>query len=453
MRLGLSFTTAGSWLSPWPIGVPEKTRSETRPRKALPQGSGLGVATHPVAQLSFRIIPTAKTLQQPHRPRPSRALYFHTIYDAAGKLIGEYSTVVASANDAKVSYLTNDHLGSPRVTTDATGQVLSRRDFMPFGEEIPRSNYGSDSTRQKFTGYERDTETGLDFAQARYNSSNLGRFSSPDPMGGGRIQPQSLNRYSYVLNNPLNLVDPTGLECSEANQSGPSDRCIWVSNGEGRYESMWKSSFKKGNDLFDKGFSIIDFREVQPFVLKYIGNNSANPNNTTNLAGLKGKLVTLADDGQFSVFDPDDIIRVDATDDGNMLHHGSQSNSVQIGIGPFSGSYSRDYTNGVPGQEYLGLQIGPSIPPLSVSIISSPGTTSTGIAGNAQACAILCGSVGSPLLNSDGLQFSPAPGFGFGSPQAGAGAGVTLPMSRSGNTYSGPRSIYHPGYYCGNIPY
>ena len=208
MRLGLSFTTAGSWLSPWPIGVPEKTRSETRPRKALPQGSGLGVATHPVAQLSFRIIPTAKTLQQPHRPRPSRALYFHTIYDgdgrrvkkyvpgtgettifvydAAGKQIAEYSTIVADSSSAKVSYLTNDHLGSPRINTDVAGAVTARHDYHPFGEEVTvgrtsHSEYTPDSVRKQFTGYERDGETDLDFAQARLLQNGHGRFVQADP--------------------------------------------------------------------------------------------------------------------------------------------------------------------------------------------------------------------------------------------------------------------------------
>lgn len=67
--------------------------------------------------------------------------------------------------------------------------------------------------RKQFTGYERDDETGLDFAQARYHSYNLGRFSSPDPLmaSAQRTNPQSFNRYSYVLNRPLSLIDPSGM--------------------------------------------------------------------------------------------------------------------------------------------------------------------------------------------------------------------------------------------------
>lgn len=84
---------------------------------------------------------------------------------------------------------------------------------MPFGEEIYRPNYGSDSVRQKFTGYERDNESGLDYAKARMFNSGFGRFSSPDPtlLSLRSDNPQTLNRYSYVLNNPLIYMDPLGL--------------------------------------------------------------------------------------------------------------------------------------------------------------------------------------------------------------------------------------------------
>ena len=139
------------------------------------------------------------------------------VYDASNKLVAEYSTITASQTEAKVSYLTNDHLGSPRITTDSIGKVISRRDFMPYGEEIQRANYGSDSVRNKFTGYERDDEADQDFAEARYYNYNIGRFNSVDPlMASADINsPQTLNRYTYVMNNPLNLTDPTGMSASD----------------------------------------------------------------------------------------------------------------------------------------------------------------------------------------------------------------------------------------------
>jgi len=58
------------------------------------------------------------------------------------------------------------------------------------------------------TSKERYAETGLDNFGARYLSSAQGRFTSPDPLGGELTNPQSLNRYSYVLNNPLRFTDP-----------------------------------------------------------------------------------------------------------------------------------------------------------------------------------------------------------------------------------------------------
>ncbi len=83
------------------------------------------------------------------------------------------------------------------------------------GGRTPQQGYGAgDGVRQKFTLKERDNETGLDYFGARYFASTQGRFSSADPfLASARPpMPQSWNRYSYVLNNPLKLIDPNGLE-------------------------------------------------------------------------------------------------------------------------------------------------------------------------------------------------------------------------------------------------
>jgi RHS repeat-associated protein len=65
----------------------------------------------------------------------------------------------------------------------------------------------------KFTGKERDSESGLDNFGARYDSSSIGRFMSPDPenVGASPDDPQSWNAYAYVMNNPMNSTDPDGL--------------------------------------------------------------------------------------------------------------------------------------------------------------------------------------------------------------------------------------------------
>lgn len=140
------------------------------------------------------------------------------VYDAAGKLVAEYSTIVASTNDAKIAYLTNDHLGSPRINTEAIGNVTARHDYHPFGEEIATGQrtsslgYADDTIRKQFTGYERDNETDLDFAQARMYSNRLARFTVPDMpfIAQEKSNPQTYNLFSYCLNNPYSIVDPDG---------------------------------------------------------------------------------------------------------------------------------------------------------------------------------------------------------------------------------------------------
>lgn len=141
------------------------------------------------------------------------------VYNASGKLVAEYSTVIASQQEAKVGYLTNDHLGSPRINTDQNGSITARHDYHPFGEEIVTSHrtaglgYTSDSVRKQFAGYEKDGETGLDFAQARMYANGLGRFTTTDPIYFQRdmvVDPQRFNLYVYTRNNPLKWIDPDG---------------------------------------------------------------------------------------------------------------------------------------------------------------------------------------------------------------------------------------------------
>jgi len=142
------------------------------------------------------------------------------IHGASGLL----ATIEPTAlNSNGTRYTTPDHLGSPRVVTNSGASVISRHDYMPFGEELGAGVGGrttgmgfpgtSDGLRKRYTGYERDTETGLDFAHSRFYSSSQGRFTSVDSLMGSAIpvKPQSFNRYSYASNSPLTLTDPTGM--------------------------------------------------------------------------------------------------------------------------------------------------------------------------------------------------------------------------------------------------
>jgi RHS repeat-associated protein len=119
---------------------------------------------------------------------------------------------VATYNGSGLLYYGHsDHLGSFRVGSTTTRTVSFDLAYAPFGETYALLN----SPDISFTGQRQDTSTGLYDSLAR-EYSNQGRWSTPDPAGLAAVDlsnPQSWNRYAYVLNNPLRLTDPTGLYC------------------------------------------------------------------------------------------------------------------------------------------------------------------------------------------------------------------------------------------------
>ena len=119
-----------------------------------------------------------------------------------------------------VEYDDVDAVGSVRAVTDAQGQVVARHDFLPFGEEVVPQT----AEKKLFTGQERDFETGQDYFNARQLRTDLGRFLAPDPMSSvpRLVGSQGVNAYTYVRNNPLGLVDPTGLD-ARALENQPLD--------------------------------------------------------------------------------------------------------------------------------------------------------------------------------------------------------------------------------------
>jgi RHS repeat-associated protein len=106
-------------------------------------------------------------------------------------------------------YRISDHLGSASASLLADGTLVNPVDYTPFGDGYVAS--GADNDHYHFASLDQDTSA-TDHAQFRQYSNLAGRWMSPDPYDGsyGFSNPQSLNRYSYVLNNPLSLVDPSG---------------------------------------------------------------------------------------------------------------------------------------------------------------------------------------------------------------------------------------------------
>ncbi len=122
-----------------------------------------------------------------------------------GGLLAEYNL-----SATPTVFVHGDHLGSTRLMTTMSQSIYDNMDFLPFGEQIT----GASGSNHKFTGDERDSETSLDHTWFRQYSSQLGRWMTPDPAGLAAVDasnPQSWNRYSYALNNSMNLVDPSGL--------------------------------------------------------------------------------------------------------------------------------------------------------------------------------------------------------------------------------------------------
>jgi RHS repeat-associated protein len=167
-----------------------------------------------------------------------------TIYIFSGaKVIGEYApsaqpssptteyvyagaNLVASIASGTPTYYHPDQL-SARALTSSTGSVVGQQGNYPFGE----SWYSSGTaTKWKFTSYERDPESANDYAMARYDVNRLGRFNSPDPVPGSIADPQSWNRYVYVRNGPVNLLDPLGLHWETA--------CV-VAGGVTSCQNVW----------------------------------------------------------------------------------------------------------------------------------------------------------------------------------------------------------------------
>ncbi len=115
----------------------------------------------------------------------------------------------AQVPQGTVEYYHVDAIGSVRAVTDQQRNVVRRHNYFAFGEEY-MSDAGADSRR--FTGKERDAETGFDYFGARYYRAASGRFMTVDPnhVGGDIFDPQSWNAYGYARNNPLRYVDPDG---------------------------------------------------------------------------------------------------------------------------------------------------------------------------------------------------------------------------------------------------
>lgn len=131
-----------------------------------------------------------------------------------------HGMVVATlGSNGAVQHLHPDHLGTPRLISDATGRAdtVGFHSYYPFGQELAGTYNPFFTNRMRFTGHERDLANpagdgdDLDYMHARHYSPLTGRFLSTDPVGGWSSRPQSWNAYSYTVGNPMKYTDPYGL--------------------------------------------------------------------------------------------------------------------------------------------------------------------------------------------------------------------------------------------------
>ncbi|MCL6511722.1 MAG: DUF6443 domain-containing protein [Anaerolineae bacterium] len=120
---------------------------------------------------------------------------------------------VAMRNSSGVFWLHGDHLGSTSLMTNNSGGAVAEARYTPYGST--RWSTGSWPTDRRFTGQREEAGVGLYDYNARMYSPLLGRFLSADPLVPRPDDPQSFNRYAYVLNNPLRYTDPSGHQADE----------------------------------------------------------------------------------------------------------------------------------------------------------------------------------------------------------------------------------------------
>jgi len=191
--------------------------------------------------------------------------------DASGNLTDEYvifggKRIARRDSSNNVDYYFADHLGTTHVVTNSSGVIQDDSDFYPFGGERPYLS--SSGNNYKFTGKERDTETGLDDFDARYYSSTLGRFVSADwsatpaPVPYADFgDPQSLNLFTYVRNIPTTNVDPNGHDCSFLNaSSGYCQRADLYGNLDALVQSktrFFAAASATSQDLADQAIPVV----------------------------------------------------------------------------------------------------------------------------------------------------------------------------------------------------
>ncbi|QDU34187.1 tRNA(Glu)-specific nuclease WapA precursor [Poriferisphaera corsica] len=128
----------------------------------------------------------------------------------AGMPLRAIAAVGVAEYDPVFYYYHQDHLGSASLLTDRDGDIVQHYGYGAYGKETYKNNTAAYNLSNRYTDQVFDEDTGLYYYNSRYYDPELGRFIQPDSIVPKTDDPQTLNRYSYVNNNPFKYVDPTG---------------------------------------------------------------------------------------------------------------------------------------------------------------------------------------------------------------------------------------------------
>jgi RHS repeat-associated protein len=238
---------------------------------------------------------------------------------AAGRLVAQVQPS-ASADD-RTLFLHGDALGSVQVVTNLSGVIREQLWYEPLGLTVDPANPQAVVTpslgnvMQGFTSQFEDRDVGLDNMKGRIYDPRLGRFLSPDPFVQYPLRSQSLNRYSYALNNPLKWVDPSGFqnESSGSDESG-SDQPVSgqsapsgsQSGGSSIEVTTWLQSSDWagtiGQTVSDNGASLGSSQQLAPTAGWWLPGSSTTTLNKLSLGFLSAKYVLVSISGDLGVY-------------------------------------------------------------------------------------------------------------------------------------------------------
>lgn len=216
-------------------------------------------------------------------------------------------------------YFQKDHLGSIAVITDQAGNVVQAMDFDPWGkrrnietwnaltDQEKESEYGIDGkpiTTRGFTGHEMLDEVGLVHMNGRIYDDTIARFVQADPIIQDPFKTQSLNRYSYVWNNPLNATDPSGFYCDRQEQGDPPCKSQQEEKEElqNTYVPYERVQDGKTTIIFVNSKIVDEFEKRNSELLsKNSADNSAGPNVVFTKEGAEAYTAILNGDASYTL--------------------------------------------------------------------------------------------------------------------------------------------------------